>query len=177
MNYPGLIDAFKTLGYKWDDNFNIIGLRNPDYKPNTFCDLLIITAPPHVYTFPCTTRPGRHWLLNLLNPKGAAVLKAGQYVNAYRLGQHKGQPALVQVAPVTVYRDGDRDELAETQGVLDTGLFGINIHRANSSITSKLVDKWSAGCQVVANPNDMDQILKLCRDSGKGFFTYTLLNG
>lgn len=169
-------NRFKELGYTWDENFNIIGLRSKDYKANTFCDLLITVSPNSTKIYNITTRPGKHWLVNLLNPKGAAVLKPGQYKNAYRLGKHKGLDALVQVAPVTVYRDNDRDELAETQGQLDSGLFGINIHRANSSITSKLVDKWSAGCQVMADPVKFEQFLSDCRASGKGFFTYTLLN-
>jgi hypothetical protein len=176
MNIETLKKRFAQLGYKWDDRFNIIGIRSSDYKPNQFCDLLIVFNNGVLKTYSITTRPGRHWLVNLLNPKGAAVLKPGQYVNAYRLGQHRGLPALVQVQPVTVYRDNDRDELAEAQGQLDTGLFGINIHRANSSLTSKLVDRWSAGCQVMANPFKFDEFLKDCRDSGKGFFTYTLLN-
>lgn len=167
---------FKRLGYTWDENFNIIGIRSKDYKPNTFCDLLLTVTPDRIKVYYITTRPGRHWLVNLLNPKGAAVLKPGQYKNAYRLGKHKGLDALVQVAPVTVYRDNDRDELAEITNQLDSGLFGINIHRANSSITSKLVDKWSAGCQVMADPVKFEDFLRDCRATGKGFFTYTLLN-
>jgi hypothetical protein len=40
---------------------------------------------------------------------------------------------------------------------------------------SKLVDKWSAGCQVFANSKDFAIFVDLSKKSGLKFFTYTLL--
>lgn len=175
ITLDGLKNRFKELGYNWYD-FQLIGIRSKNYKPNTFTDKLILVNGTQVTVYNATTRPGRHWLLNLLNPKGTAVLKPGQYVNTWRLGIHKNYKALVQVLPVEVYRDKNRNEIAEISDVIDRGIFGINIHRANQAYTSTFVDKWSAGCQVVADPIDFSRLLKACEDSGKGVFTYTLLN-
>ncbi len=96
-----------------------------------------------------------------------------QYKDCWALGKHKGlHSALIQVRDVTVYRDFDRDLKSEEIGKQETGLFGINIHRANDSLISKVVDRWSAGCQVIPDPKAMDFILDKCRDSGQKFFTY-----
>jgi hypothetical protein len=175
-NLQSLKDTFAIKGYQWE-NFHLIGVRSKDYVPNTFCDNIYLIDGDKAYSFHATTRPGRHWLLNLLNPKGTAVLKEGQYKNSWRLGLHQGKyTALVQAAPVTVFRDANKDEKADAVGVVDTGIFGINIHRANQNMISKIVDKWSAGCQVIQDPTDFNFLIKKCRDSGKGVFTYTLLN-
>jgi hypothetical protein len=128
----------------------------------------------HVFT--CTTNPGTHWLKNLLNPKGAALLKPGQYVDSWKIGMHQGKyKALVQAKPITVYRDGNKNDLAEESSVEQTGLFGINIHRANPSAISTIIDKWSAGCQVLNNPEQFKTLLDTCEKSGQKAFTYTLL--
>ena len=62
-----------------------------------------------------------------------------------------------------------------------TGLFGINIHRATgrSGKTSSRVDKWSAGCQVIASNDDWHEFLDICqvaREKWSNNFTYTLIN-
>jgi hypothetical protein len=126
--------------------------------------------------FTCTTNPGTHWLKNLLNPKGAALLKANQYKDTWSIGMHQGKyKAFCQVKPVEVFRDKNLDDKAEETATIDKGLFGINIHRANEKFTSKLIDKWSAGCQVLNNPADFAKILFAAESSKQKFFTYTLL--
>ena len=58
-------------------------------------------------------------------------------------------------------------------------MFGINIHRASATRESTQVDKWSAGCQVVANPHEYDLLIAAVKEAieqwGDGF-TYTLIN-
>ena len=60
---------------------------------------------------------------------------------------------------------------------IDTGMFGINIHKAG--IASTIVDGWSAGCQVLAKTDEYEIFMDLCRKqklAGYGDkFTYTLL--
>lgn len=84
---------------------------------------------------------------------------------------------MVQVKPVTVYRDKDHDDQCDTDQGESTGLYGINIHRAGTNSTN--VDKWSAGCQVFSKDSDFEQFLILCRkqvSAGHGdIFSYTLL--
>jgi hypothetical protein len=173
--YTELEAEFARLGYAWP-KFHLIGIRSKDNINNKFDDIIYVVNGPGTTPYSCTTNPGRHWLLNMMNPKGTAVLKPGQYVDSWKLGKHKGQyEALVQAKPVTVYRDNDKDETAEEQGKEDTGLFGINIHRANPNAISSLIEKWSAGCQVLNNPKEFASLIQACKDSGLTNFTYTLL--
>lgn len=169
---------FKELGYKWP-NFHLIGIRSKDYTTNTFCDSFILYNGGQLFRFDGTTRPGSYYLLHILNPKGAAVLKPNQYIDTWSLGFHKNNldhQALIQVRPVTVYRDGDLDLLPEEQGLQDTGYFGINIHRTTKFGLAKLVDRWSAGCQVFADSDKFASFIDSCKNSNQKFFTYTLLN-
>ncbi len=170
---------FHKNGYAWFD-FHLIGVRSRANIPNKFDDMFALVSGNNIYWYPCTTNPGTYYLLNLMNPKGAAMVKPGQYVNSWKLGLHKGQyPALVQVKPITVYRDADKDAIAEETPTTETGLFGIDIHRANPSFISQLVDKWSAGCTVLNNPADFDAMLSMCKHSQmltkNEFFSYTIL--
>lgn len=173
----------------WD--LQIVGVRalGSDGKPlqdNAFNDRIYVVCRDdggtlRLWSWPATTDPGTYWRQNPGRAEGTAILKAGQYRGAWALGLHKGEkPALVQSAPVTVWRDADRDaEIDIAPGTsTQTGIFGINIHRAGTAST--LVDKWSAGCQVFARDADFEAFLALCRKQaakGKGWqkFTYTLL--
>jgi len=174
-NANKLREIFSKKGYAWM-NFHIVGIRSTANEKNKFDDFIGIVDGEDVFWFTGTTNAGRYWLLNLLNPKGCAVLKPNQYINAYKIGLHKGQyEALVQYAPVEVYRDNNKNESAEEIGVVDKGLFGINIHRANPNATSSLIEKWSAGCQVLDNPVQFRNFMNRVKLSGMNYFTYTLL--
>lgn len=166
---------FTRLGYKWPA-FHIIGIRSNANIQNKFDDLMCLVEGDNLTYFSCTTNPGTHWLRNLLNPKGAALLKPNQYVDTWKLDLHQGKYiALCQRKNVVVYRDGDKDDFAEETAITETGLFGINIHRANPSAISQLIDKWSAGCQVLNNPIDFNYLISRCNTSKLKDFTYTLL--
>ena len=59
------------------------------------------------------------------------------------------------------------------------GMFGINIHHASYHGTSTQVNKWSAGCQVIASIDDFNTLMSLANKSKKQYgnsFTYTLLD-
>ena len=166
---------FQKHNYEWLP-FHFVGIRSTANLPNQFDDLFGVVMGDKVEWFTCTTNPGTHWLKNLLNPKGAALLKANQYVDTWSIGMHQGKyKAFCQVKPVEVFRDKDLDDKAEETATIDKGLFGINIHRANEKFTSKLIDKWSAGCQVLNNPADFAKVLFAAESTKQKFFTYTLL--
>lgn len=170
-----LKNEFKKLGYIWF-NFHIIGIRSKADLANKFDDYIILIEGNNITYFTGTTNPGVHWLQNLLNLKGSAVLKPNQYIDTWKLDLHQGKYlALCQRKPVVVYRDSDKDDKSEETNVIETGLFGINIHRSNPSAISTIIDKWSAGCQVLNNPTDFNYLIKHCQDSGLKDFTYTLL--
>lgn len=167
--------VFAEKGYMWP-KFHLIGIRSNSDKADRFDDVIYVVDNDKMYAYKCTTNPGVYWLQKFANPKGSAVLKQGQYPNAWAIGLHQGKyEALVQVRPITVFRDADKDNKAEEQGVEDIGLFGINIHRADKSLATYIIGQWSAGCQVIADPDDFDELLSKCKQSGLNQFTYTLV--
>ncbi len=165
---------------------NIVGLRSASTTANRFDDQIHVFYRTegikwnyHVYK--ATTDPGTFWLKNPMQPQGTAILAQGQYVDAYRIGLHKGQyKALVQCRPVTIIRDYDRDAMLDfMNGMRITGLFGIDIHRAAKTGTTLTVDRYSAGCQVFADAVDFDRFMDLCEKHRKLYgnrFTYTLID-
>ena len=131
------------------------------------------------FPFVGTTDPGTFWRQNPENVNGTAILKPGYYKDSHMVGIHRGYKALQQRGPVTVYRDDNRDAVLNTTGMQeDTGIFGINIHRASETIASVQVDKWSAGCQVVQDPDCFTFLMRLCERSIGRFgnlFSYCLI--
>ena len=165
-------------------NLNYVGIRDTS-GVNKFNDLFVLfwkyRGRWSSFWRPGTTDPGTYWLKKPINVDGTAVLKEGQYRGAWQLGRHRGEyNALVQRKEVTVIRDANKDGVIDLDaGTEQTGFFGINHHRANAKNESTQVDKWSAGCQVTADPHLYDVFIKICQESaeiwGEGL-TYTLLN-
>ena len=179
--------AVLAKGYHWFEekyHLNLVAVRKNNQVPNTFDDMFTISyfdGQDWQYSeLKCTVDPGLYWLKNPENVKGTAILVPGQYLDSWQLGFHRGQyKALTQAKPVSVWRDADRDNLLDHDCKKDTGLFGINIHRANEKWESTLVDKWSAGCTVISNPNSFAKLIVLVSEAyrlGYRFFTYTLLD-
>lgn len=170
-------------------NLNIIGVRSKESvrQENKFDDILIVAFglatsgynSSTKFIFQITTDPGIKSLKAPMNAKGTAILVPGQYNGSHKIGLHQGKyEALVQCAPVKVYRDANKDNILDTdKRTIDTGMFGINIHKAG--IASTIVDGWSAGCQVLAKIDEYKIFMDLCRKqklAGYGDkFTYTLL--
>jgi hypothetical protein len=184
--------AVVSKDYEWFENgnynLNIVGIRNSSTSgevTNKFDDLLTVSymvdSRWYYQQYGCTTDPGKYYTENLLNPDGAAILAPGQYRGTYSIGLHQGKyVALKQMKPVRVYRDDSKDNYYDMQpDNIQEGIFGINIHRASASGISTQIDKWSAGCQVIANYKDFDRLMWLARQS-EGIwgnsFTYTLID-
>jgi hypothetical protein len=185
-----LLNALAERGYRVltrPFELNIIGIRSNTSIPNVFNDSVSIlftdnTGRPASITWKATTDPGTYWLKNPMSELGTAVLKPGQYIGSHALGMHRGKYlALVQIRNVTVVRDFNRDGKADyNTGREETGLFGINIHRALESGTTKTIDRYSAGCQVFANAGDFSMFLQLAERHKNLYgnsFNYTLLSG
>ena len=187
-------ETMKQKEYKYftrgEYNLNVIGIRNSStgFKvTNRFDDLMTLSYKENgiwkFHTFDCTTDPGTHWVENIMRKEGVAVLKPGQYKHSHKIRKHQGRyEALGQQNPMTVYRDSNRDNNYDLDdNNTQTGLFGINIHRATkyAGKKSSQVDKWSAGCQVIASNDDWRLFMKICRkarDTWNNNFTYTLLD-
>lgn len=184
-----IISILKHKGYKLYNNpyqLNIVGIRSNSTNANRFDDMLFVFFKDerlrwNYAKYNITTDPGTYWLEHPMQVNGTAILKEGQYVDAYSLGLHKGQyKALIQAKPLTVLRDYDRNALLDfLNGQEQTGYFGIDIHRANVTGTTTSVDKWSAGCQVFQNAEDFAQFMALCEKHKSYYgnhFAYTLID-
>ena len=172
-------------------NLNIIGIRNSETAnkvTNKFDDKITLSYKDEddnwqYHEFDCTTDPGTHYMDSpILKNTGCAILVPGQYRGSHKIRKHQGRyEALGQQRKVKVYRDNNRDDIynLNTESI-DEGLFGINIHRATkyAGKKSSQVDKWSAGCQVIASNDDWKEFMNICRKSRNIWgnrFTYTLL--
>ena len=186
--------ASEKLGYKYFTqgvlNVNIIGIRNSDTNgrvTNKFDDTMTISYIDNdmkwqYNEYNCTTDPGDDHVDNPMMEKGVAILKPGQYSKSHKIRLHGGKyTALGQQNNVKVYRDANKDGVYDyNEDTVDEGLFGINIHRATalSGKTSTYIDRWSAGCQVIASNDDWHEFLNICQEARSEWsnnFTYTLI--
>jgi hypothetical protein len=193
LTYDKIKDAVLAKGYKWFEsdsyNLNIVGVRNSetnDEVTNKFDDKMtlsyMIGDNREFHQFDCTTDPGKHWVENVMKESGVAILVPGQYRGSHKIRLHQGRyEALGQQKPVKVYRDNNLDGCYDfDESTIEEGLFGINIHRATkyAGKKSSQIDKWSAGCQVIAAYNDYMQFMQICnnaKDIWGNSFTYTLI--
>ena len=184
-------EAMARKGYSYfrngDYNLNIIGIRSDQSRKvtNKFDDFLLVLyyvdKQLNIKVYNITTEPGRYYMQNLGNPKGTAILVPNQYKGCWSIGKHNGKyEALVQTKPVAVYRDANKDMVYDlSKATIQSGLFGINIHRSNPYGTSATVDNWNAGCQVFANGAEFSEFIILCNRQKARYgnsFTYTLLD-
>lgn len=133
-----------------------------------------------IYTI--TTEPGVYYqTIKLLDPKGCAVMKPGQYIGSYCLGIHKSEDhkALIQIGgKIKIYRDNDKDGIAENLGVEEEGFFGCNIHGAKKLTKTDKIGAYSAGCQVFQDWFSKEEFIGICeqmKGTNGGKFTYTLI--
>lgn len=185
-----IIRSAERLGYSIDKRpfkLNLIGVRNSSaINQNSFDDQIA-----YFYyddkgkligkVAPATTDPSTAWLKDPMNVKGAAVLKSGEYKDAYAIGLHRNKyEALVQIKPVTVIRDNDRDALINYLAPTQTGLFGINIHKSTKGKNNEdIIGLDSAGCQVFRNIPDFMDMMRLAQVSRSKYgnkFSYILID-
>ena len=185
--------ALKSKGYVWFEDasnkgfdVNIVGVRNnapsvADKVTNVFDDFLTISFKENsnwqFFCWNATTDPGKKGVQQFHNKKGVARLVPGQYRGVWSVDKHQGKyDALCQrLGNVTVWRDANKDLVFEEK-TTDTGMFGINIHKAGQDST--WVENWSEGCQVFKRVKDFDVFMSICKKAAKihgNKFSYTLL--
>lgn len=193
--------AYRRMGYKWNAEGapNLYGIRgrSPFYDPSG-------SSPPsfqsqsdlwddrigvfwfdgkywHDLMFEATTDPGDNHKEYDPGQRGVSVMKPGQYVDAYILGQHRGYDAIVNWgmdAPDywrIVKEDGVPTVVAEGNEYI-----GLNIHRARASGEApENVGPFSKGCQVIRHTDEWDRYLNEVTDlaylASCEYLTYTLL--
>jgi len=189
---PPILEQVKAKGFKvftagkW--NINIVGVRSPSRKSNVFDDFIHVVFKDHSNSFvdlvfQITTDPGLYWLKNPSRVDGTAILVGNkQYRGVWKIDKHQGKyDALCQRnGKVTVYRDRNKDSILDMDSTsISEGYYGINIHRSSLHGSTE-VNRYSAGCQVFADPNDFSCFMSLCKKSAKLYgnsFSYTLLEG
>jgi hypothetical protein len=185
-------NAVIAKGYKWFEDeankgydVNIVGVRNSatgKVVTNLFDDILTISFKDdkgvwQYFEWKSTTEPGKKGVQQYHNKNGVARLVPGQYRGVWSIDKHQGKyEALCQrLGNVIVYRDPNKD-LVFDETKTDTGMFGINIHKAGQDST--WVENWSEGCQVFKRVKDFDEFMKICKKAAKihgNRFSYTLI--
>ena len=185
-------NAVLAKGYKWFEDtadkgydVNIVGIRNSStgkVVTNLFDDTITLSYKDEVgvwqfHEWKNTTEPGKKGVQQYHNVNGVARLVPGQYRGVYSIDKHQGKyEALCQrLGNVKVFRDTNKD-LVYDEANTDTGMFGINIHKAGQDST--WVENWSEGCQVFKRVKDFDAFMKICKKAAKihgNHFTYTLI--
>lgn len=185
-----IVRSAEKLGYSIDkrpNKLNIIGVRNSNaVNQERFDDKIAYFYYENSgllvgKVVPATTDPSTLWLKDPMNPSGAAILKSGEYKDSYAIGLHRGSyEALVQVKPVTVIRDNDRDLFINYFSTTQTGLYGINIHKSSKGKNNEnIIGLDSAGCQVFQNVPDFMDMMRLAQVSRKQYgnvFSYILID-
>jgi len=140
--------------------------------PNEFNDLRLVLRinragnPEIIESWEATTEPGKHYtLLEKLDPLGAARIAFGQFkswsVGTHNCGRPSAHEALVQTAPIRVYRDLNEDFEREGDAVF-VGLFGVNQHWG-FDLPKSDVGRASAGCLVGRTKAGHRAFLAICK--------------
>jgi len=134
----------------------LVWLRTDQTYDNKFSDVVVRFNKGIVdMVAPCSTTPGDFWIFNPLTVggiTGAAVACEQQIIGSHKFvtsgnwsSLWLGAPYFQQVGGISIFRDGNRNRILDKL-IKTFGWYGINFHRAG---LGSLVDRWSAGCQVV----------------------------
>lgn len=189
-----LLAMFKKMNYELIDTPyypNLYGVRKETSVPNRFDDFVgAVWKDKNGKWLSCcyeaTTDAGSFWLQNPMNVNGTAIIVPGQYKNVYKIGTHTGYAAYEQIKPFTYVRDNNKNNVLDWlyrvvgyKKYIENGK--TNLHHAGkiAATPSTLVEKWSAGCQVVRRILEFGALLSLGKDfitifKGKNEFNYTL---
>lgn len=150
------------------EGMNADGSPNPD-PPNCFNDRRLViqilnNQPSIIGNWEATTEPGNYYTQHPMNVLGAARIAFGQYT-AWAIGMH-GQrdrhEALVQVAPVRVHRDFNKDGVRSGDRITE-GLYGINQHWGYDLPFTNIANA-SAGCLVGRTRSGHKEFMKLLKN-------------
>lgn len=202
-----VIAAMQKKGYSLYANtaygknkLNVVGVRVADKAignaaTNYFTDFIVMFYFDDAGNRPerigwLTTAPGRYYEAVKFGGPGkdnytrTIMMQEGQYKDAYARGLHLGKVlALVQVGAMRYFKDTDLNNRYDTAETITGSGFGTNIHpsgKNNSTLSTKQINDWSAGCQVLRSYDDylwmMQAVDNQIAKTNYKRFTYTLLN-
>lgn len=157
----------KYLNIVYVEGMNGDGTLNKD-EPNKFNDRRMVIQvsggiPSIVGSWEGTTEPGSFYTYHPMNAAGAARVKFGQY-RAWQVGIHgNAEPheALIQVTPISVYRDLNKD-FSRIGDTVATGCFGINQHWGYD-MNANNVHNASAGCLLGRSREGHREFMKIIK--------------
>jgi hypothetical protein len=170
-----VVRAMQQQGYSiaaGEDVLNIVYVEDMDTDgnpvadvPNTFDSVRMLLrvsegGPPKIIgIWEATTQPGRYWTEHPMNAGGAARIAFGQY-SSWIVGRYHDQEALIQDAPIAVYRDPRRRYTR--YGPTFTGMFGIHQHWGYDYPHDDL-GRSSAGCLVGRRTDGHVEFMRLIK--------------
>jgi hypothetical protein len=183
------------------NKLNVVGLRNIDKDignpvTNYFTDIMVMfyyddAGTRYERISRITTVPGLTYQLNKFGnideKKGfkgtrTITMQEGQYKDAYYQGDHRSTPlALVQRSKINYTQDKNLNRTYENDGSETSSSVGTNIHNSGKGVgPQKLINNWSAGCQVFRDRADFDWMSQAAshqiNKTKYTKFTYTLMN-
>lgn len=177
ITYDFIKSLYQNKGYPFEkDNevVNLFGYRSKELLLDQFNDILGIAykdsfSNGQCLIFPGTTKPGLHYLMQELgNPKGTFILAEGFHADGFKIGLHNGYEALVQAGPGVFvgHRDLNSNGVLDETGLLYRDSTAIDLHRTRDDVNvTNVVDKFSAGCQVLWEDKHLGMILALVKRS------------
>lgn len=166
---------------------NVGAIRTTNSQSNKFDDFGFVAfvnqiGEPHLFTFACTTDPGKYYLQNPLDRNGCIITVPGQYIEVFGRGLHNGNyECFKQKKHMCYVRDNNKDTILDFDLYRDStkrkinafwGINGTNLHRASVIKLLQWVERYSAGCTVVQSATKFKQLIEL-RDASVNY-GYTL---
>ena len=161
LTYNSIEKAYAKKGYKFFKghmNLNTGFVRMDDIFTNTYSDVAFNAYQKNgkniLEIYDGSTKAGHFWVKNPVTHEGVtgvAVVLEGQTKMQWVDGKdnfHQSAHLAQIVEAVRYYRDTDKDMFIDRNAPISTGYIGVNCHWANGSY----VERWSAGCLVVAIP-------------------------
>ena len=179
LNRVKQIEGFDKI----PDEYWILGVASEENQADVFDDkFYLFKGEKFIMVTSGTVNTGSYGLLNWKkwSSKGAFVIKQDQWIyNFWKTDHmHKGKmQAFGQIMPCKGYRDNDNDKIAEEQGEIVSGVYGINFHTVSYKmveIVKKFIGGWSVGCQVCNNTKDYYRIIKLVKGYQK-YISYCII--
>ncbi len=165
---------------------NLFGIRSKSTLVDQFDDVLGIAFRDDfgngiVLEHRGTTKPGLYWLREKMgNHQGTFILAPGQYPRCWKIAEHKGYEALVQVgSPFRGWRDANKDGKLDPNGNIHRDVTGLNMHTTSFKSDVEVVGAYSAGCQVRQRADDHIVVMSILKRSAELYgnsFSYTLID-
>jgi hypothetical protein len=197
-----VIRAMQRKGYSFyaptvygTNKLNIVGLRNIDKDigktvTNYFTDIMVMfyfdeSGTRHERIGRFTSVPGLTYQAKEFYPGTNRVIgmKEGQYIDSYYQGTHIKTPLAMRQGKAIPYRQDKHKNYTYENDGSETANNSTNIHNSKayqSTDPQKLINNWSAGCQVFRSQADFDWMsqagLNQINKTKYKLFTYTLMN-